>query len=96
MADVRLVVADEVEVLAGGEVVVDERVLLVGDPALVELAVEADEDAGVQPGGEPRRGHRDLGRALALRAGGGLGSGWKAASGSTPPLPTSLPVRYSM
>ena len=97
VADVRLVVADEVEVPAGRQVVVDERVLLVGDPPQVELAVEADEDAVVEPGREPRGGEGDLGGALALRAG-GADRGWagRRPAARPPRCPTSLPVRYSM
>src|SRR5262249_21786100 len=65
--NVRLVVADEVEIAAGRQVGEDQRILLVRDPTQAALAMKADEYAVVEPSREPRGGHRDLGRALALR-----------------------------
>jgi hypothetical protein len=54
VADVRLVVGDEVEVLAArAPVGEDERILAVRCSPEVPLAVEADEDAVVEPGREP-------------------------------------------
>ena len=68
VADIRLVVADEVEIAAGCAIVEDQRVLLVGQATQVEPPVETDKDAVVQPTGEARRGEGDLGGAFALGA----------------------------
>ena len=48
MADVRLVVANELEIVRRGQIHIDQRIFFVGDSSQIEAAVKADENSGIK------------------------------------------------